>query len=119
MAAPWIALQQSDHHDLVDRTTSQYKEINEAFFEERRLIPNNHLHDIRFEELEKDPVGQVGSLYRTLDLPDFGHVEPRLRRYAASLSGYKKNRFPEISTELRQRIAREWQQCFNEWDYPV
>jgi hypothetical protein len=36
-----------------------------------------------------------------------------------SLSGYKKNTLPELSPDLRERIATEWRRCFEEWDYPV
>ncbi len=54
-----------------------------------------------------------------LALRDFGHVEPALRRYVGSLSGYKKNALPELPPALRERIAGEWRRCFAEWGYPV
>jgi len=34
-----------------------------------------------------------------------------------SLSGYKKNTLPELPPYLRERIAGEWRQCFEEWGY--
>ena len=105
--APWVALQQSNHKNLEDRTINQYKEVYGAFFEERGLIPKGHLHDLCFEELEKNPIGQIRNLYQSLDLPDFEYVESKLLQYTESLSGYKKNRFPEISEELWRRIAQE------------
>jgi hypothetical protein len=59
-------------------------------------------------ELEKDPIGQLRMLYKHLDLPEFGRVEPVVREYLRSLAGYKKNVFPELSAEVRERLAREW-----------
>jgi hypothetical protein len=74
---------------------------------------------VRFEELEKDPIGQLRTLYDRLDLSDFAPVEPVLREYLCSLAGYQKNSFPELSAEVRERLAREWRECFEEWRYPT
>jgi hypothetical protein len=63
--------------------------------------------------------GEGCSVQEALFLPDFGHVEPALRRYLGSLAAYKKNRFPELPADLRARIAREWRRCFEEWAYPT
>ena len=116
---PWSALQRPDHHDLEDRAIRQYKEAYDAFFEERELIPKGRFHELGFEELEIDPVGQLRKLYERLNLPDFERFETILREYLCSISGYEKNAFPELSAEVKDRIAREWRPCFEEWGYPV
>jgi len=116
---PVWALQRGDFSDLDDRTLRQYREVYDAFFEERGLIPEGHFHEIGFEALEADPIGQVRGIYEALALPDFRQVEPALRRYVESLSGYKKNTLSELPPDLRGRIAGEWRRCFEEWGYPV
>jgi hypothetical protein len=115
---PWWALQRPDYSDLEERTLEQYREVYDAFFEERGLIPHGHFHEIGFEALEADPIGQVRGIYEALALPDIRQVEPGLRRYVESLSGYQKNTLPELSPDLRERIAGEWRRCFEEWGYP-
>jgi hypothetical protein len=102
-----------------ERSLRQYREVYDVFFEERGLIPKGHFHEIGFEALEADPIGQVRGMYEALALPDFGHVEPALRRYLAAIAGYRKNTLPELPAELRSRLAREWRRCFDEWGYPV
>jgi hypothetical protein len=114
---PWWALQRPDYSDLEERTLRQYREVYDAFFAERRLIPKGHFHEVGFEDLEADPMGQVRCIYEALGLPDFGHAEPALRRYLESITGYKKNTLPELPADVRARIAREWRQCFEEWGY--
>jgi hypothetical protein len=116
--AAW-ALQQADFSDLDDRTLRQYREVYDVFFEERGLIPKGHFHEIGFEALEADPVGQVRGLYEALALPDFGHVEPALHHYLGTVTGYQKNTFPELPPALRARVAKEWRRCFEEWHYPT
>ena len=66
-----------------------------------------------------DPLGQVRSIHEALDLPDFWHVEPSLRRYVAAIAGYKKNALAELPAELRSLVARKWRRCFEEWGYPI
>lgn len=116
---PWWALQRPDFRDMEERFLRYYREAYEVFFAERELIPKGRFHELRFEALEADPVGQLRALYEALSLPDFGHVEPALRCYLAANAGYKKNALPELPVDLRKRVANEWRRCFEEWDYPV
>jgi hypothetical protein len=116
---PFGRLQRTNQIDWVERALRQYRELYDAFFDERGLIPGGHFHEMSFAALEKDPVGEVRRLYQALDLPDFEIVEPRLRAYVHSLAGYRKNTFPALAPEVRRRIAGEWRRCFDEWGYPV
>jgi len=116
---PVWALQRGELNDLYDRLIRQYREVFEVYFEERRLIPEGQLHEMNFEALEVDPVGQLHAAYEALSLPDFGHVEPALRRYLATLAGYMKNTLPELHGDWRSRLASEWRRCFEEWGYSV
>lgn len=97
----------------------QYRAMYDAFFEERELIPAGHYHEVGFERLEADPIGEVGRIYEALRLPEFRHIEPALRRYVGSIAGYTKNAFPPLSDDLRRRIAIHWRPCFEAWGYQV
>jgi hypothetical protein len=116
---PFGRLQQTDEVDWGERIIRQYREMHDAFFEERALIAAGRFHEIRFAELEKDPVGETRKLYEALGLPEFSHLEPALRAYVQSLSGYQKNVFQEPAADIRRRIASEWRRSFEEWGYPT
>jgi omega-hydroxy-beta-dihydromenaquinone-9 sulfotransferase len=118
-ASPWITLQCPVYDGLDDVILGQNREVFDVFFDERSLIPHGRFHELSFAGLESDPIGQVRGIYEGLGLPEFGYVEPRVRKYVESLSGYKKNTFPELSARERGRIAREWRRCFDEWGYPL
>jgi len=113
----YVALQRS-RLDADDQTIRYYRETFDAFLEERALIRNDRFHELRFEDLERDPIGQMRKVYEVLNLPDFGQVEPAMTRYVASISGYQKNDYPALAPELRARIAREWRRSFEVWGYP-
>jgi hypothetical protein len=113
----WWALQRPNFEDLEARILREYREVYDAHFEERPKIPPGRFHEIGFEALEADPIGQLRQLYEALALPEFGSVEPYLRRYMESVADYKKNKFFDLKPDLRDRIAREWHRSFQEWGY--
>ncbi len=113
------ALHDAPGIDLDQHLITQYKDVYGAYFEERALIPPGRLHELRYEDLEADPLGQLRATYDALDLPDFAHAEPALRRYIDSLHDYSKNTFEELPAPLAQRLAVEWRQCFDAWGYPL
>jgi hypothetical protein len=116
---PFWALQREDYRDAIDRTIGQYREVFDAYFEERGLIPKGRLHEMDFESLEADPIGQLRNMYEALSLPEFSHVEPALQQYLATIKEYKKNNLPELPADVRSRVASEWRRSFEEWGYPV
>ncbi len=113
----WHRLQTRNFDELDDHVIRQYKEMYDAYFEERHLIPEGQFHEIGYDALDADPVGELRTAYDHLSLPDFGDVEADLQSYTERLSGYQKNQHPDIEPVLRQRISRAWQRSFEEWDY--
>jgi hypothetical protein len=93
--------------------------MDDVFFEERALIPEGRYCEVGFEALEADPIGTERGVYGALSLPDFGGVEADLGAYVDTISGYRKNSFPGLAPDLRERIAVEWRRCFEEWGYFV
>ena len=116
---PYGRLQRTDRFDWTGRLIRQYRELYDAFFEQCPLIPAGNFHELCYEELERDPVGEVRRLYGALGLPDFAAVEPDVRRYVDSLGGYRKNVFPPLPPDQRRRVAAEWRRCFEAWGYPT
>lgn len=112
-------LQRPPAKDLDGWILNQYREMYEAFFDQRDLIPKGHFFEVGFEELERDPIGHIQRLYHALSLADFAHTKQALESYVRSIDGYQKNRFPKLNPELRRRIAEAWRPCFEQWSYPV
>jgi hypothetical protein len=116
---PWWTLQRPDHTGIEERTIAQYAEIYDAYFEERSLIPPGRLHEVRYESLVADPVGQLRAMYQALDMPSFDVAEPAIREYLATIKGYERNRFQSIQPRWKDEVATRWRRCFDEWGYAV
>jgi hypothetical protein len=117
---PVVRLQHGPPPDADEPILSIYTEMHDAFFEERGLIPPGRFCEVGYEDLDRDPVGVLRSVYGALGMDGFeGEVRPRVEAYLASISGFRKNRHAELPEALRQRIAREWRRSFEAWGYPV
>jgi len=116
-SGPWFHLQRPNDEDMEERILRIYREMYDVHFEERRLIPLGQICEIGFEELEANPVSQLRRLYESLGLPGFEDAEADVGRYVGTLTAYRKNTFSELPLRFRDRIASEWKQCFEAWDY--
>ncbi|MCA1686624.1 MAG: sulfotransferase, partial [Planctomycetia bacterium] len=105
--------------DLDGAVIRRYRQIHDAYFDERGLIPEGHLHELAFGDLERDPVGQIRNAYEALGLGGFGDVLPRLEDHVAGLADYRKNTYPDLPADLKSRIRSEWRRSFEAWDYPT
>jgi omega-hydroxy-beta-dihydromenaquinone-9 sulfotransferase len=114
---PLHYLQQPPDPD--ERILQRGARLYDAFLAEKELIPEGQLHELRFADLERDPVGQIAALYERLGLDGFEALRPRLLRHLESVAGYRKNRFPALAPTQRRRVASAWERIFDAWSYPT
>jgi hypothetical protein len=79
---------------------------------QNQFIPGTFA-EIRYEDLERDPVTELSKLYHTLNLSFTPEHKEKLNEFVMSASDYKKNTFQldEENTHLiRERLARFMEQ---------
>jgi hypothetical protein len=114
-----VGLQRPALERIPDRVLRQYRQMYDAYFADRALIPPGQLHEIRFEDLERDPLGELERTYTALNMPDFSAVRPALSEYVASLRGYRKVEYAPLPEAQRRVVAQAWRQNFEAWGYPT
>jgi hypothetical protein len=118
--ATWFTyLQRPDLPGIDDRIIRRDNGPHDAFFTQKDLIPKAQYHELGFQELESDPIRAMEKLYAGLALEGFDSFKPTLRRYAESLTGYRKNAFPALDGPPRGKISHHWQRGFEAWNYPT
>lgn len=117
-ARPVFRLQRGPRRIDVEAVLRAYTEMYDAYFADREVIPPGQLVEIAFEDLERDPVGQLRLVYEGLALGDFEASRPAQERYLASIAGYRKNRHRPLDDETRRRVAEAWCRNFEVWGYP-
>ena len=111
-------LQRGSRKIDVDVVLRTYTEMYDAYFADREVIPPGQLVEIAYEDLERDPVGQLRLIYDGLSLGDFETFRPALEKYLASIADYEKNRHRPLDEATRRRVADAWSRSFDVWGYP-
>ena len=85
--------------------------------EGKRLLAPGRFHELRYEDLIRDPEGQMRLLYDRLGLGGFEEALSGIRKYLAEHAGYQTNRYPSLAPELRAEIARRWAAVIGRFGY--
>jgi len=91
--------------------------IMRKYLSERDLIPEGHLVEIAFDDLEKKPLDTMGSIYHSLGLEGFEEALPTMKEYLDSVRKYRRNTYRPLPKSLLQRIRTEWGFWIEEFAY--
>ncbi len=94
-----------------------YRDLYQAYFDQKDLIPEGQFHEVAYEDLTAQPLEELEKVYAGLRLGKFDEMQPRFESYLAETKGYRKNRHVEIPAETRRLVHREWDFCFDAWGY--
>ncbi len=109
-------LQHPHDRNLDEYVFASFERMYRGFNRQREKIVPSQLCEIRYEDLVRDPVGQVRTIYEKLELGDFEQVRPQLEAYAGQQKDYKVNRH-DLEPELRSEIRRRWSEYFTRYGY--
>jgi hypothetical protein len=115
---PSIQLESISEAEINDNILQFYRALMCKYLRERELIPAGDLVEVRFEDLERDPLDEMRRVYQTLDLPGWAAAEPAMRDYIGTLSDYQKNTFM-FAPDLIAKVNQHWRFAFERWDYPL
>jgi hypothetical protein len=101
-------LQKPHFRGLEEHVLRTFTMLYEELEAGKRLVPPGRFHELRYEDLMRDPAGEVGKLYGALGLGGFEALLPKVERYFEANRGYRTNRYPDLSDEQRAEIARRW-----------
>lgn len=118
--AGWYTYLQKPDLDVIDEgILARHETMYDAYFQDLPLIEQGRHCDIRFDELEADPVGTIAKVYEQLSLDGYEHLKPKLDQYVASLDGYKKNEFSTLDQATRKIVATRWKRSFKSGNYSI
>ena len=89
-----------------ERVFATHRLLHEKLKEARPMIPAGQFCETRFENLVRDPVGEMERIYDELGLGDFTGMKPKIEGYFAQRSEVRASRH-ELSAGQRARIETE------------
>lgn len=115
-----LPLYQLDDYDWPEveefLVTEMYPRTMRKYLADRDLIPDGRLAEVRYEDLERDPPGELERLYAALGLPGWDGARPHVDAYIRTLSGYRKNDF-RIDRTVIHRVNDHWRFAVDAWNY--
>ncbi|HWZ64565.1 MAG TPA: sulfotransferase [Steroidobacteraceae bacterium] len=110
--APWTEAQLE--YEVLEGLPRMYQ----SFERDRAMIPPGQFHQLRYEDLVRDPLGSLEACYRNIGLGDFEFVRPRVAQYLAGLRDYRTNDYA-VSPQGTAAIRAAWGALFRNWGYEI
>jgi len=111
-------LQNITEEEIENNIFEIYSKMMHSYFIESKQIPKGNLVELKFEDLEKDPIFQLQRIYDTLNLNGYLQAEPRFLKYIQSVKSYKRNKF-NYSRGLIDKVMEHWDFTIEKWGYDV
>jgi len=94
-----------------------YAQLMQKLLADKSLIPAGNLVEVRYEDLDKEPLAQLRKVYETLSLPGFAEAEPAFRAYLASIANYQKLAHKQLDDNVVTKVNRNWHFAFDALGY--
>lgn len=111
-------LQPPSWSGLSDYTLTTFSQLHQAFADARHLIPSGQLHELRYEELVREPIASLEAAYRELALGDFEPARVRAEAHLARVRNHEPAKH-QLTAEEREAINDHWAAYFREYGYAV
>lgn len=102
--------------NMEDDVCVTYSHLFERYHGDKHLIPAGRLYEIRYEELEQDPIGEMRKIYEFFKWPGFDELEKTIAAQLPSLREYKKNEF-HMDPDLKRRLYHRFREVFERYGY--
>ncbi len=110
------AVQEISETSLEEQVLKRGALLYERLEEGRRSVAPNRFQQLHYEDLIRNPVGQLRQLYSQLELPGFDEVLPRFDEYLAEIAQHVPNKH-EVSAGLRDKITCRWSAIIDRYGY--
>ncbi len=113
-----FALQDADGVDIDEVILSTYERMMSRLRAETEGLPPERFIELRFDELQADPLGVIERIHAQLGLPGFAAARPAFAAYLESVRDYRKNRYAR-PVEATEKVLARWRPFIEHWGYDV
>jgi hypothetical protein len=108
--------QRPNNNDVEERVLREFRIIYDRLEEARPQLRPNRFHELRYEELIADPVGELAKVYSALELDGFDKARPRVEDYLRQTKDYETNKY-SINDDQRKMIDERWGAVIRRYGY--
>ena len=105
-----------DPDTLDSLVLTRYRLMMERYFQQRELIPDENIAEVRYEDLVSQPLQQLRGIYVHLGLDGWENARPDIERYVDSLAGYQAGQYRFTQAEI-EKVERHCGLAINRFGY--
>lgn len=106
-----------DYSQFEDDVLYMYDRFFKAYERDRLNVPEGNLHEVRYEDLEKDPLGELEKAYAGLRLSGFDAVKATLEPEIPKLKRYEKNQYSSLDPVTKRRVYSRLRPAIERYGY--
>ena len=110
------ALQTWNNEEMQTGLLSNYREMYHKLHQDRQLIPEGNITDVRYEDFIKEPMKTVERIYSELKLENFEKYKENFQKYADAQANFQVNKHI-ISNEIINKVNEHWSFMLEEYGY--
>lgn len=110
-------LARPNYDGMIEDTCVCYEELFKRYHATRHLVPNGRLYELRYEELEEDPLGEMRKIYDYFQWSNFSTVGNAMSKQLDGLRDFKKNEF-HLDPDVKRTVYNRFQSVFERYGYP-
>ncbi len=108
--------QQPTYAGLEDRVLETFCRMYASFEAARPGIDPQRICDVRYEDLIRDPRGQMQQIYERLELGDFAAVSDAVAAYFGQRADYRPSRY-QLAPEQQAAVTQRWLPLMRPYGY--
>jgi len=112
------SLQVSKNVDYSEYVFRSFERMYDAYNDGVKNVAPDRICQTRYEDMVRDPVGELGRIYAELDIADYDQVRPRIEAATEESKNYKKNQH-QMDDETRREVNRRWGDYFERYGYEM
>lgn len=113
-----LKLQDISEEGIVENIIKVYTDLYFRYQEDKKLIPEGNLIEIKFEDFEQNSLEMTRKIYDALSLPGFEEARPQIEAYINGKKGYKKNKY-NYDPETVHIVENNWDFALKDWGYKL
>jgi hypothetical protein len=101
---------------LEEHVLGTFTRMYDRLAADKKLLDPKQFYELRYEDLTRDPAGELKKVYAHFGLGGYDEFLPRLQAYLATIKGYETNRY-QLTPEQRAEVTRRWGDVIRRYGY--
>jgi hypothetical protein len=113
-----LALQPYDDQYIEEEIIWTYKKMMRKYLDQRALIPEDQLIEIRFSNFVEHPLKVLEQVYNDLSLSTFEDAKPQIEQFLSHKTTGKTSNY-NYENSIIKELNRTWKFAFEQWNYSI